>query len=155
MYLVWDIGSGSTSQSATLNAWQTGVAYAATGAVHVTATNSATLGITGVKLEAGNVATPYPMEDLARKLARCQRYYQFQYATAVGYAGGAGAECYSPYYFPPMRTAPTVTFGTPSYSNASSLSLNNATGSWLMYQVTSVAAGQALGQAPVNLSAEI
>jgi len=82
MGVVFDMGSGSTSQSSTLNAWQSTAAFAATGAVHVTATNNANWAITGVKLEAGSAATPYPVEDLARKLARCQRYFNKTYNAA-------------------------------------------------------------------------
>jgi hypothetical protein len=82
LYLEFDLGSGSSVQTSTLNAWQTTAAFAATGAVHVTATNGANWAITGVKLEAGSVATAFPVEDLARKLARCQRYFNKTYNAA-------------------------------------------------------------------------
>ena len=74
--VMFDLGSGANYRTATLNAWTNGIYYSATGAVSVVSTLNAKWAVTGVKLELGSAATPYPVEDLARKLARCQRYYQ-------------------------------------------------------------------------------
>jgi hypothetical protein len=83
LYLLFDFGSGSAAQTSTLNAWATSNAWAAAGAVHVTATINANWAVTGVKLEPGSTATAFPMESLAARLARCQRYYET--SAGVGY----------------------------------------------------------------------
>lgn len=75
----FDLGSGTTYRTSTLNAWQTGPSggyIGATGAVSLIATLNAKWAITGVKLELGSQTTPFEHKSLARKLADCQRYYE-------------------------------------------------------------------------------
>ena len=48
----------------------------ATGAVSVCRHQRRNFYVTGVKLEIGNVATPYNRQSLAKSMADCQRYYQ-------------------------------------------------------------------------------
>jgi len=56
---------------------------------HIT-TDESTFQITGVQFELGDVATPFELLPIAEDLARCQRYYRQQNATAV-YTRYAGA----------------------------------------------------------------
>ena len=76
--VLFDLGSGANVQTSTgLGAWQnTTTATVASGAAKLVATSNAKWAVTGVKLELGSVATAWLHEDLARSLARCQRYYQ-------------------------------------------------------------------------------
>jgi hypothetical protein len=70
----FDLGSGANYRGPA-GAWGSINASGANGAVSVVATNGAQFMVTGVKLEIGNVATPYNRQSLAKSLADCQRYY--------------------------------------------------------------------------------
>jgi hypothetical protein len=133
LYLGFDLGSGSSIQTSTLNAWQTTAAFVATSGVKLCATNGANWAITGLKLEAGSVATAFPVEDLARKLARCQRYFNKTYNMAEIPGSGSRigsslevftgptampattAYCSLIWAYPvPMMVAPTITLYSPN-----------------------------------------
>jgi len=104
----YDLGIGS-QYSAPLNAWISGGNYfGGTGAVKLSATNSATFQVTGVQFEIGNQATSFDVRSYGTELALCQRYYNkleltktLVYATTTTYAQGN-------YKLPvTMRAAPT------------------------------------------------
>ncbi len=95
------------------------------------ADDSFTIG--NVKMEIGNIATPYRKPDFADELRRCQRRYQksFQWATWPGAAGtmtgetrwrrfGAGTanEGQRVPLYSTMRTFPTLVLYNPSAANA-------------------------------------
>jgi hypothetical protein len=113
----FDLGSGANYR-APANAWTTapGGIAGANGAVSVVATNGATFGVTGVKLEIGSVATPYNRQSLAKSMADCQRYYQVLGegggwdVIVQGYAAFVGQSIGSTVSFnTAMRATPTVT----------------------------------------------
>ena len=85
-------GTTFTGSNASTTAWYTLVSndYFPDYAQNWANTSSATFDVTGVQLELGQVATPYKHEDFADNLARCQRYYRQQNATAI-YTRYAGA----------------------------------------------------------------
>ena len=70
----FDLGSGSNFRGAA-GAWVNGNLNGVTGAAALVATNGAALGVTGVKLEIGSVATPFNRQSLTKSHADCQRYY--------------------------------------------------------------------------------
>lgn len=160
-YIQWDLGGGSNYRTSTVNSWFTGPAagiMGVTGTVRTISTLNAKYAITGIKLEYGTVATPYPVEDLQRKMARCQRYYQV-FAGAVqslGYAAGAGGLGFSSVsLLTQMRTPPTVgQAGTPTYGNCSALTAN-ASATAFSASVTATAAGQCSVIYTPTFSAEI
>jgi hypothetical protein len=88
----WDLGSGSSYNTATTSAWQAGDYRNTSSQVNVIGTSSATFYITGVQLEAGSVATPFEHRQYGQELALCQRYYyktasSVSWATINGYIG--------------------------------------------------------------------
>ena len=105
----------NASRSGTANQWSsTQYTFFPTGATQVISTNAATLYLTGVKVEEGDVATDYPHISYGDELARCMRYFQRdgggQY---TGYGMGvitsnAGGIWTMPLPVP-MRAAPTIT----------------------------------------------
>lgn len=75
IHLMWSLGTGSSYQSNTLDAYQAGFYMAKSDQVNLAATNSSTWQLTGVQLEVGEVATAFEHEGIGTTLAKCQRYY--------------------------------------------------------------------------------
>ena len=69
--LRFDLGSGSTFRSSTINAWQAGNIVGATGSVSLLATASATLAISEVQFELGPVCTAYERKLAITSLVEC------------------------------------------------------------------------------------
>lgn len=77
IYLMWTLGTGSTYQSSTTDAYQAGFYMGKSDQVNLAATNSATWQLTGCQLEVGS-ATDFEHEPYSVTLAKAQRYYQRQ-----------------------------------------------------------------------------
>ena len=118
----WDLGSGSSYNTATTSAWQAGDYRNTSSQVNVIGTSSATFYITGVQLEEGSVATPFEHRQYGQELALCQRYYYVLsaasnqntfFSSTSGYTS-TQALCVIP-FSNTMRTNPSlVTSGTAS-----------------------------------------
>ena len=126
-YLQLFLGAGSDYTSGTLNtSWNSRTnANLAVGQVNLADSTSNEWYITGVQLEAGEVASDFEFLPVDVNLQRCQRYFQksYNYGTAVGNSGSDGR-----FYFvlgfdtgtrnkgggvilqTPMRASPTLTF---------------------------------------------
>ena len=124
----FSLGAGST-YSGTSGAWASSTLTSATGATSVVGTNGATFYITGVQLEKGSVATSFDWRPYGTELALCQRYYQKYTSTNGAIFRSSGTLTGNIYYWMPlevtMRTAPTMSVGSPTYSNTSSASWQN------------------------------
>jgi hypothetical protein len=129
----WGLGVGST-YTAAAGAWGAGNKVSANSSVNVVSTSGATFYITGVQLEVGSQATSFDFRSYGTELALCQRYFTKSfnqnlapaqntgvYAGAIQYIiilAGANYNA-APVTLPvTMRTAPTVTFYSPSAASS-------------------------------------
>lgn len=83
----FSLGCGTTFQTGTTNAWQSGNFHAPTGAVSWVGIAGATWYLTGVQLEdseqTGSIATDFEDPPFATKLALCQRFFEKSYSYDV------------------------------------------------------------------------
>ena len=79
------LAMGST-YSGTAGAWAGSLYLAPTGVTQIMSTNSATLYITGVQLEASTQATAFENRNIGTEFALCQRYFEttYNYGTTIG-----------------------------------------------------------------------
>ena len=109
IHLMWSLGTGSSYQSSTLDAYQAGFYMAKSDQVNLAATNGSTWQLTGVQLEVGDgPGTAFEHEDYGTTLRKCQRYFQIVSGKLWG-GYGAGADYLQWWFDGEMRTAPTVT----------------------------------------------
>jgi hypothetical protein len=130
------LGSGSTFNSGSANAWSSTNTNQPSGTVSVVGTSGATFYITGVMLEKGSTATSYDYRPYGTELALCQRYFEKSYnsgdalGTGSNYTGiailqgstdGSSNAAIAIRFQVPKRTNATMT-----YYNADS----GASGTW-------------------------
>ena len=116
IYLMWSLGTGSSYQSSTLDAYQAGFYMAKSDQVNLAATNGSTWQLTGVQLEVGDgPGTAFEHEDIGTTLAKCQRYYQRlasdgNYDALMDGMHHVTTQFFAMHSFPTtMRTEPTMT----------------------------------------------
>jgi hypothetical protein len=123
----FDLGCGADFR-APAGAWASGAYLGANGAVSIVSTLSATFVLSLVKLEIGQVATPFNQDSLAKRLADCQRYYQtYTNMTLTGYNVTNGSVLNSWPISPAMRTTPTIGFSGQVGTNMINLVTDNLT----------------------------
>ena len=157
MYVTFDLGSGASVRGAA-GSWQNINANGVSGAASIVTTNGALMQFTGVKLEIGNVATPYNRQSLTKSLADCQRYYQVinPVLGSVTYASAAGNNFWNPFtLLTAMRAVPTATISVGSYSNCSGATVLPQSGSTFYITALVTAAGAATYGASLTFSAEL
>jgi hypothetical protein len=124
----WSYGSGSNFNT-TPNTWQTGNYVGTSNQVNLMGNVSYGLGITGIQLELGSIATPFETRSFSEELALCQRYYEksYEYSTAIGTVTqngmthgirGSGSQCSMVYYKVPKRISSTPILYSPATGTA-------------------------------------
>ena len=106
-----------------------------------------------VKLEIGNIATPFNRQSLAKSTADCMRYYWASGILIASGYGAAGAGLLITFSFPvQMRAAPTVVLTSINYSNSSTLTSTSQYGGCFNVQniVTALGSANATFQALAN-----
>jgi hypothetical protein len=114
------------------------------------------IGMWGVQLEIGGVATPLEKPDPRYDLANCQRFYQ-QVICNVRATGAAVISLLSPATWSPMRATPTTTLGAAGViGNAGSpaLTASNAFGGYFTGSTSAAGDGYLLNYI-YNLSADL
>jgi hypothetical protein len=136
----FDLGNGSSSQ-ATAGSWSATYAVGTSTSVKLISTLNATWYITGVQLEKGSTATSFDYRPYGTELQLCQRYYRQTSGTSntepsmYGYAL-LGTNLGTTIVFPvPMRTAPTITVKSGSFtvSNCASPSFITSSDAYLVF----------------------
>ena len=118
IWVVFDMGTGSTYQTGTLNTWQNAYYEQATGAVALPATNGATWQVTGVQFERGSTATSFDYRQYTTELSLCKRYcHVFRGASDANFSNIGLGMCFDSTGFQcdvplpvQMRVQPTVTY---------------------------------------------
>ena len=115
IYIMWTLGTGSTYQSSTVDAYQSGFYMGASDQTNLAATSGATWQLTGVSFVLGDTApVTHPYESYDENLARCQRYlYQVEGSLydhiATGFRNNTNSFWF-PLHLPcAMRAKPTYT----------------------------------------------
>ena len=116
IYIMWTLGTGSTYQSSTVDAYQSGFYMGASDQTNLAATSGATWQLTGVSFVVGDTApVTHPYESYDENLARCQRYYwnyltlNNQYQTMGNGSLYTASSAYINFDFPvQMRAEPTL-----------------------------------------------
>jgi hypothetical protein len=120
---MWTLGTGSTYQSSTVDAYQSGFYMGASDQTNLAATSSATWQLAGVSFVVGDSApVTHPYESYSENLQRCQRYFEKTAApnaslidTSSGYinirdgTASTVVRYYSQRYSVVKRAVPTVT----------------------------------------------
>jgi hypothetical protein len=152
--LHFDYGSGANYRGAA-GAWASANLVGANGAINLVATNGAILNITGVKLEIGNVATPFARQSITKSFADCQRYYQTGMSFLQGYAA-TNTVVQAGITLPvAMRALPTVTPTWNTQSNCGSSGITAASGGTVAASTTVTATGQYVFIGTFTASAEL
>jgi len=144
--LFFNIMAGSSFHAPVDGAWNSGGWMTAAGVSNWMSATGQTflLANVGLYLDADNTGVPprWEMPDEADELIACQRYWQRFTDTVYGSAayttntGHYGDQT----YIVPMRIAPAVSLGTPTYANASALAAGQRI-NHCYYSMSSVAAG--------------
>lgn len=115
--------------------------------------------VSGVQLEAGPIATNFELRSLSHELVNCQRYYQYypiwkfwQTSAASGLPVGQTVN------FPAMRTAPSISYTSVTYSFASGLTFEQISSNSVSFYATTTSSGSNGASAAISgvvLSAEL
>jgi len=121
----FDLGSGSSFNQASANAWTASNTLRTSGSVSLVGTNGATFYITGVQLEKGSTATSFDYRPYGTELALCQRYFlKLSYdensfgKVFTNYGGGS---------FGGGTDFPTTMRATPTYTTTGTVNLHTTT----------------------------
>ena len=79
MYVIYNLGTGTTHRSSSGNSWQSSFYMSVTNAVNVQDSANGSFYLTGVQLEKGSQATAFDFRHFTTELQLCQRYYQKTY----------------------------------------------------------------------------
>ena len=152
-YFDFTLIAGTDFQTAA-GAWQVGSKVSTVNQVNVMDTVGNIFAVTGVQIEAGDVATPFEHRDVGDELRRCQRYYEVMGKGAsgslsmFGYVSAANLNVVSWNQFAVQkRAAPALAVvGTFGASNCGQPTPDSSTVYGFRKYVTSAAAGMVISE---------
>jgi hypothetical protein len=122
--VAFDLGSSYRAPPASANMWSTATPiYGVQGTQNPITVSGRSMNFTGVKLEVGDVETPFEAQSVAKTMADCMRYYQYYANLSIsGYRTSAIGDTspmtlYGSVNFPMMRAAPAVVITQGSIAN--------------------------------------
>jgi hypothetical protein len=132
--VTFDLGSSYRAPAASANMWGNGTQiFGVQGTENPITVSGRSMNFTAVKLEIGDVATPFEPESAAEALSNCMRYYQrYSNLSVSGWRGVVDTiafTLYSSVNFPMMRAAPTVVVTQGSIANTNAGAATLVTGS--------------------------
>jgi len=151
----FDLGAG-VNWRGPAGAWTAGNLIGVTGAVSLAATIGLIFSIGGVKLEVGNIATPFNRQSTAKTFADCQRYYiRDALLGATSYALAGGTFWNSSMLPTTMRASPTMTVAGSSFTNCSTPAIAPESASSFYVNALATITGGATWYAAFTASAEL
>lgn len=154
--LNWDLGMGSTFNTATIGSWISGSnVFGSTTSVKLSNTAGAIFRLSGVQVEVGTVATPYEWRSYTQELFLCQRYYQVVKGGMGGYTG-AGTSLFTQGLFSPiMRATPSVVVSAQTNTNTTAANMSALDSATWQFSATGSALSGFIASATGAYSADI
>ena len=156
--LVFNFGTGSSNTGGTLQTvWSnygTSADYYATQGVNLADNTANELYITGVQLEAGEVASDFEFLPHDVNRDRCERYYTTGKARAEGYRGSAGVVKSMINFRKTMRSSPSISHSSISNDNVGSTQ-NEISSDGFGYKIISSSTGNVYQNSTYVAEAEL
>ena len=145
LFLTWQLGTGSTFTTSTLNTWITGNFVASPNSANWLDSQNASFRLALVQCEVGSIATSFEQRSVGHELQLCQRYYCQMHLSDRFPASAANQFATHTVAFPVwMRATPTATLLTGSQRlNLSSVAVGATSPGYARFEIVSAAAGDA------------
>jgi hypothetical protein len=145
LFLTWQLATGSTFITSTLNSWITGNFVASPNCVNWLDTTNAYFRIALVQCEAGSEATIFEERSAIKEFSICQRYYHEMHLSQRFAATASGQFSSSTIIFPvAMRSTPTaILLNAPQRVNLSAVNIGATNSQYGRYEIQANASGDA------------
>ena len=154
------LASGTTFQTSA-NTWAAGQFFSTAGSVNFHSTGGNTLSTTGwVAIPGSHPSLTAEqqlqlMRDEGREMLLCQRYFQVYPQMIVQSDNAINGYRYESFTFPRMRAVPTVLIDQPTYSQASSITINTIERNNAMLTLSTLGTGVSYAVFRLHLNARL
>lgn len=120
--------SGTTYQTSTLNAWQTGNLISASTSTNWTTATNNFIAVGELQFEPGKINTPFERLSIAQEFDRCQRYYEVvPFGGHVVYNQGASSALFTVYFNTQKRINPVLGYTLTGVSTENTIPVGSIT----------------------------